>query len=153
MAHVLPSARTSPRSTTTSSVAPAATVIGRVRIEKRASIWFGVVPRGDLGAISISPGAMAEDNRVLHAARLLKERALLGHAAVVEAATIRAGEVVGNGSVPFECTVVGEEAMVAAGSVARRGGAPPHARRRHPAAVRKELTGHAAWWVAPAPST
>lgn len=39
--------------------------------------------------------------------------------------------------------------MAAAGSVARPDGAPRMLVAGSPAAVRKELTGHAAWWSPP----
>jgi len=154
MPHVLPFGKYVPEMDDDVFLAPTATVIGRVRIEKGASIWFGAVLRGDLGPISIGPGAVVEDNCVLHADTVLEERALLGHAAVVEAATIRAGALVGNGSLLFEGADVGEGSMVAAGSVVRGLKVPPRVLvAGSPATVRKELTGPAAWWVGTAAGT
>lgn len=154
MAHVFAFGKYVPEIGDDVFVAPTATVIGRVRIDRGASIWFGAVLRGDLGPITIGAGAVVEDNCVLHADSVLEERALLGHAAVVEAATIRAGALVGNGSLLFEGADVGEESMVAAGSVVRGLKVPPRVLvAGSPATVRKELTGPAAWWVGTAAGT
>jgi carbonic anhydrase/acetyltransferase-like protein (isoleucine patch superfamily) len=130
-------------------LAPTATVIGRVRIAKGASVWFGAVLRGDLGPIHLAEGAVVEDNCVLHADTVLERDALVGHAAVVEASTIRRGALVGSGSLLFDGADVREESMVAAGSVLRGLKVPPRVLvAGSPASVKKELGGSAAWWVA-----
>jgi carbonic anhydrase/acetyltransferase-like protein (isoleucine patch superfamily) len=153
MAHVLPFGKYEPEIDEGVFLAPTATVIGRVRIEKGASVWFGAVLRGDLGPVHLGPGAVVEDNCVLHADAVLEEGALLGHSAVVEAATIRAGALIGNGSLLFEGVDIGEQAMVAAGSVVRGLKVPPRVLvAGNPATVRKELSGSAAWWVGNASS-
>jgi carbonic anhydrase/acetyltransferase-like protein (isoleucine patch superfamily) len=153
MAHVLPFGKYEPEIDEGVFLAPTATVIGRVRIEAGASVWFGAVLRGDLGPVHVGRGAVVEDNCVLHADAVLEEGALLGHSAVIEAATVRAGALIGNGSLLFEGVDIGEEAMVAAGSVVRGLKVPPRVLvAGNPATVRKELSGSAAWWVGNAAS-
>jgi carbonic anhydrase/acetyltransferase-like protein (isoleucine patch superfamily) len=148
MAHVLAFGRYVPEIDEGVFLAPTATVIGRVRIERGAAVWFGAVLRGDLGPIHLQPGAVVEDNCVLHADTVLEHDALIGHAAVVEASTVRRGALVGSGSVLFEGTDVGEGSMVAAGSVVRGLKIPPRVLvAGSPASVKKELGGPAEWWV------
>jgi len=47
-------------------IAPNAQVIGKVRLGANASIWFGVVLRGDNEEIYVGPGSNVQDNSVLH---------------------------------------------------------------------------------------
>ena len=48
-------------------VAPTATLIGDVTVEKGASVWYGAVLRGDDCTIIIRENANVQDNSVLHA--------------------------------------------------------------------------------------
>ena len=48
-------------------VAPDAVLIGRVRLLKDASIWFGAVLRGDNDWITIGENSNVQDNSVIHA--------------------------------------------------------------------------------------
>src|SRR5438105_8206700 len=47
-------------------IAPNATLIGRVRIAKGASVWFGSVLRGDNDWISVGENANIQDLCILH---------------------------------------------------------------------------------------
>ena len=47
-------------------VAPNATIIGDVTLEKNSSIWFNAVLRGDLENIHIGEGSNIKDGSVLH---------------------------------------------------------------------------------------
>lgn len=148
MAHVMAFGKYVPQVADGVFLAPTATIIGRVTIEAGASVWFGAVLRGDLGEIHLGEGAVVEDNCVLHADTYLESNVLVGHAAVLEATTIRRGALVGSGSVLFEGVDIGEESMVAAGSVVRRLTAPERVLiAGSPASVRKPLGGPAEWWV------
>ena len=48
-------------------IAPTAVLIGRVRLLKGASVWFGAVLRGDQDWITIGENSNVQDNSVLHA--------------------------------------------------------------------------------------
>ena len=50
----------------TAWIAPNATLIGDVRVEAEASIWYGAVLRADLGPILVRRGANIQDGSVLH---------------------------------------------------------------------------------------
>jgi carbonic anhydrase/acetyltransferase-like protein (isoleucine patch superfamily) len=130
-------------------VAPTATVIGRVRIERGSGIWFGAVVRGDLGEVHLGPGCVVEDNCVIHANTRCGAGVLIGHSAVVESSTIGDGALIGSGCLLFDGVEVGEGAMIAAGSVVRGPIViPPGVLvAGNPARVKKEIGGAAAWWV------
>jgi len=47
-------------------VAPNATIIGDVTLEKNSSIWFNATLRGDIENIHIGEGSNVQDGSVLH---------------------------------------------------------------------------------------
>jgi carbonic anhydrase/acetyltransferase-like protein (isoleucine patch superfamily) len=47
-------------------IAPTAAVIGRVRLDKGASVWFGAVLRGDNELIHIGENSNVQDGTVMH---------------------------------------------------------------------------------------
>ncbi len=50
----------------TAFIAPTATLVGDVRVEANASVWYNAVLRADFGAIIIRAGANIQDGCVLH---------------------------------------------------------------------------------------
>ncbi|MFN0086624.1 MAG: gamma carbonic anhydrase family protein [Blastocatellia bacterium] len=130
-------------------IAPTAVVIGNVEIGDGASIWYGVVLRGDEGRIVIGRGSNVQDNAVLHTthehATILEEDVTIGHGALLEGCRIESGAVVGMGAIILHQAVVGHSAMVAAGGVVTPGTIiPPRTLAAgSPAVVKKELSGAA----------
>jgi carbonic anhydrase/acetyltransferase-like protein (isoleucine patch superfamily) len=128
-------------------IAPTAVIIGNVEIGDRASIWYGVVLRGDEGKIIIGPGSNVQDNSVIHTTpelpTILKENVTIGHGALLEGCTIESGAVIGMGAIILHQVVVGEQAMIAAGSVVTPGTQIPRRTLAAgaPAVVKKELSG------------
>jgi carbonic anhydrase/acetyltransferase-like protein (isoleucine patch superfamily) len=128
-------------------IAPTAVIIGNVEIGDRASIWYGVVLRGDEGKIIIGPGSNVQDNSVIHTTpelpTILKENVTIGHGALLEGCTIENGAVIGMGAIILHQVVVGEQAMIAAGSVVTPGTQIPRRTLAAgtPAVVKKELSG------------
>ena len=55
-----------PKSSGENWVAPNATIIGDVTLEKNSSIWFNAVLRGDIENIFIGEGSNVQDGSVLH---------------------------------------------------------------------------------------
>ena len=102
-------------------IAPTATVVGDVRIEAGASIWYGAVVRGDTSYAVIGEGANIQDGAVVHGRAnmpaLIGEEASIAHNAVIHGATIGARALIANGAQVLDGAVVGEGALVAAGSV------------------------------------
>jgi carbonic anhydrase/acetyltransferase-like protein (isoleucine patch superfamily) len=130
-------------------IAPTAVIIGDVEVHEGASVWYGVVLRGDDGRIIIGRGSNVQDNAVIHTtadnSTILKENVTIGHGALLEGCTINSNAVIGMGAIVLPRALVGEQAMVAAGSVVTPGTViPPRSLAAgSPAIVKKELSGTA----------
>lgn len=102
-------------------IAPTATVVGDVRIEAGASVWYGAVVRGDTSHAVIGEGANVQDGAVVHGRAglpaLIGAEASIAHNAVIHGATIGARALIANGAQVLDGAVVEEGALVAAGSV------------------------------------
>lgn len=155
MAHVFPFGKYEPTIDPEVYLAPTATIVGRVTIERGASVWYGAVLRGDLGEIRLGEGCVVEDNCVIHAGTTFGKNVLVGHSAVIEQSQLADGALIGSGSLLFEGVEVGAGSMVAAGSVVRGPVQIPAGVlvAGAPATVKKELAGAASWWVATAART
>jgi carbonic anhydrase/acetyltransferase-like protein (isoleucine patch superfamily) len=135
-------------------VAPTATLVGDVTVEKGASVWYGAVLRADICSIVVREGANVQDNSVIHAAPdemvEIGPGATVAHTCVVHGAVLGAKALLGNGSTMLDGSRLGAGSMVAAGSLVSPGtqlsagvlaaGAP--------AQVKKEIAGTGAqFWV------
>jgi len=110
-------------------IAPTATLVGDVTVEKGASIWYGAVLRADTCSIIIREGSNVQDNSILHAdgGHVLEVGAhtTIGHGCIVHCASIGSGSVIGNGSVLLNDAVIGSGTVVAAGSIVTPGTSIP----------------------------
>jgi carbonic anhydrase/acetyltransferase-like protein (isoleucine patch superfamily) len=106
-----------------------ATVVGDVRIDRGASVWFGAVVRADNDSIRIGPDSNIQDNCVLHADPgfpvTIGERVSVGHAAVVHGCTIESDVLIGMGATLLNGVVVGRGSLIAAGALLTEGTAIP----------------------------
>jgi len=100
-------------------IAPTATLVGDVRVEAEASIWYGAVLRADFGPILVRRGANIQDGSILHGGSdpvtEVGEGATIGHLCVVHGAVIGAEALVGNGATVLDGAIVGRRSLVAAG--------------------------------------
>jgi carbonic anhydrase/acetyltransferase-like protein (isoleucine patch superfamily) len=134
-------------------VAPTAALIGDVEVGPRASIWFGVVVRGDEAPIVIGSGTNVQDNTVIHCSRdlptVLGKDVTIGHHALLEGCVVEDGAVVGMGAIMLQRSRLGASAMLAAGTVLTEGREVPanHLAAGVPAEVKKSLSGSSARWV------
>lgn len=155
MAHLIPFKGRTPRVHPTAFLAPTAVLIGDVEVGPESSIWFGAVLRGDHPDHGIRVGARCsiQDNCVLHVSAegptLVGDDVTVGHGAVFESCEIRRGALIGMNAVLLHHVVVGEESLVAAGSVVGTGTeVPPRTLvAGAPAIVRKQLEGESAGWI------
>lgn len=135
-------------------IAPGAAIIGDVVIGEGASIWFGAVIRGDFGRIHIGRGSSVQDNTVIHVTlgneTVLGEEVTVGHGAILHGCRIGRGAIIGMRSVLQDFCEIGEEAMIAAGSVVTNEMIVParHLAAGVPAKVKKEISGRSLAWVA-----
>ena len=148
---------------------PAATVIGRVTIGDDASLWPGVVVRGDVNWISIGARTNIQDGAVLHVGSsrlaggdgipcIVGEECSIGHAAIVHACTIGRRCLVGMGAILMDGAAVGDECIIGAGALVTAGtvipprtlwlGSPAHQRRALESEEIEFLAESAAHYVA-----
>jgi carbonic anhydrase/acetyltransferase-like protein (isoleucine patch superfamily) len=115
----------SPRIAASAYVAPEATVIGDVTLGERASLWPGVVVRGDSESIRIGEGSNVQDGSVLHAdpdcPLTLGRGVSVGHQAMLHGCTIGDGSLIGIQAVILNRAVIGKECIVGAGAVIAEG--------------------------------
>ncbi|NLA12214.1 MAG: gamma carbonic anhydrase family protein [Firmicutes bacterium] len=135
-------------------IAPGASIIGDVTIGDGASIWFGAVIRGDFGRIHIGSGTSVQDNAVVHVMpdceTIIGDEVTVAHGAILHGCRISRGAIIGMRSVVMDFCEIGEEAMIAAGSVVTERTIVParHLAAGVPAQVKKEVSGRSLAWVA-----
>ena len=102
-------------------VAPQATVIGKVTLKSRASVWFGAVIRGDNEPITIGKGSNVQEGAVLHTdpgvPLTIGDRVTVGHQAMLHGCTIGDGSLVGIQAVVLNGAVIGKHCLVGAGAI------------------------------------
>lgn len=136
----------SPHIPSSAFVAENATLIGRVTLGERSSVFYGAVLRGDMDAITIGDDTNLQDNVTVHCddgrPTIVGDRVSVGHAAVLHGCTVEHGCLIGMSATVLNGAVVGEGSLVAAGAVVREGMViPPHSLVAGvPAVVRRELT-------------
>jgi carbonic anhydrase/acetyltransferase-like protein (isoleucine patch superfamily) len=127
-------------------IAPNAVLIGDVEIGPGASVWFGVVLRGDVGPIRIGARTNIQDNSVIHldadAPATLGDDVTIGHGAIVHGCTVENGAQVGMGAIVLSGAHIGAGSMIAAGAVVPEGMVVPPGSvvMGVPGKVRREVT-------------
>jgi len=147
MALILPFGGHTPRIGRDVFLAPNATLIGDVEIADGASVWFGAVLRGDIGAIRIGPRTNVQDLACIHLTEGLSRTVLgadvtVGHGAILHGCVVGDGCLVGMGSIVLDNAEIGAGSVIAAGSVVTaRTVIPPRSLvRGTPARVIREAT-------------
>ena len=107
-------------------LAESCAVIGDVAIGDDASIWYGVVLRGDIHYIRIGQRTNIQDNAVLHVEHetgpaIIGDEVTVGHSATVHGCTIGSGSLIGIGATVLSHAVVGERALIGAGALVPEG--------------------------------
>ena len=106
-------------------VAPDANVIGRVILEKGASIWFGTTIRGDNEDIRIGAGSNVQENCVFHTdpgcPLIIGENCTIGHKAMLHGCEIGDGSLVGMGATILNGAVIGKGCLIGAGALIPEG--------------------------------
>jgi len=106
-------------------IAPSAIVVGRVRLLKDASIWFGAVARGDNEWITIGEGSNVQDGSVLHtdpgAPLTIGKGVTVGHMVMLHGCEIGDGSLVGIGSIILNRTKIGKNCLIGANTLITEG--------------------------------
>jgi carbonic anhydrase/acetyltransferase-like protein (isoleucine patch superfamily) len=102
-------------------IAPTATLVGDVRVEAGASVWFNAVLRGDFAPIIVREGANVQDCCVLHAPPGIPvdigPGATVAHGCVIHGVHIGAEAVIANHSTVLDGAVIGSRSLIAAHSL------------------------------------
>lgn len=101
-------------------VARDATLVGDVTVDADASVWPGVVLRGDVGPVRIGRESHVGDNATLHAS-VVGDRVMVGHGAVLNDVVVEDGALVGFNATLNSNVTVGARSVVASGAVVPEG--------------------------------
>ena len=106
-------------------IAPTATLIGRVRVLKGASIWFGSVLRGDNDWITVGERCNVQDLCVLHTDPgipiILGTNVSIGHGVVLHGAIVGDNTVIGMGATLLNRSKIGKNSIVGANALVPEG--------------------------------
>ncbi|MEZ6046938.1 MAG: gamma carbonic anhydrase family protein [Planctomycetaceae bacterium] len=129
--HIWAAINAEPEIDPTAWVAPTATVLGRVKLGRNSTIFFGTVLRGDGDGIVVGEESNIQDLSMVHTDHgypcVIGDRVTIGHRAIVHSCTVEDDVMVGMGSILLTGCVIGQGALIAAGSVVLEGTVvPPH---------------------------
>ena len=106
-------------------IAPNASVIGEVNLERDASIWFNAILRADNEPITIGEGSNVQDGAIIHTdpgfACNIGKKVTVGHMAMLHGCSIGDGSLIGiaavilNGAKIGKNCIIGSKALVTEG--------------------------------------
>jgi carbonic anhydrase/acetyltransferase-like protein (isoleucine patch superfamily) len=106
-------------------VAPTAVLIGKVRLEADASVWWGAVLRGDNEPITVGRGSNVQDGCVCHTdpglPLTIGPEVTVGHQAVLHGCTIGEGCLIGIGAVVLNGARIGRNCLIGARALIAEG--------------------------------
>jgi carbonic anhydrase/acetyltransferase-like protein (isoleucine patch superfamily) len=126
---------------------PQAILIGDIVIGEHASVWPGVVIRGDVNYIRIGSRTNIQDGSICHVMRdthplILGDNVTIGHGVVLHGCTIESRCLIGMGSIILNGAKIGTGSIVAAGTLVPEGNEVPPGSlfMGHPGKFRRALT-------------
>ena len=109
----------------TSWTAPTATLIGKVRLQARASVWFGAVLRGDNELIDIGEDSNVQDGTVMHtdmgSPLTLGKGVTIGHNAMLHGCSVGDYSLVGINAVVLNGARIGKHCIIGANALIPEG--------------------------------
>jgi carbonic anhydrase/acetyltransferase-like protein (isoleucine patch superfamily) len=106
-------------------IAASASVIGNVKMQLGASVWFGAVIRGDNELITIGEGSNVQDGSVLHtdpgAPLTIGSHVTIGHMVMLHGCQIGDNTLIGIGSIIFNRTKIGKNCLIGANTLIAEG--------------------------------
>lgn len=113
----------------TARAAEDAVILGDVTLEENASLWFGVIARGDVAPIVIGANSNIQDGCLLHnrtgIPTIIGKNVTAGHGAILHGCTVGDNCLIGMGAILLNGSVIGEGSIVAAGSLVTEGAVIP----------------------------
>jgi len=106
-------------------VADTATLIGRVRLKREASVWYGAVLRGDNEWIELGERSQVQDNATLHTdpgfPMVIGSNCVIGHNVILHGCIVGDDSLIGMGAILLNGVKIGKNSLVGAGSVVTEG--------------------------------
>ncbi len=106
-------------------IAPGAAVIGKVKLERNASVWFGAVVRGDNELITIGENSNIQDGAVLHTdaglEMVIGRNCTVGHKAILHGCTIGENTLIGMGAGILNRAQIGRNCLIGANALITEG--------------------------------
>jgi carbonic anhydrase/acetyltransferase-like protein (isoleucine patch superfamily) len=108
-----------------SFVAENAVVTGDVVLRAGVNIWYGCVLRGDVARIMLEERVNLQDGCIVHAdtdaPQVIEAGVVVGHLVMLHGVRVGRDSLIGIGARLLGGTVIGEECIIAAGSVVTEG--------------------------------
>jgi carbonic anhydrase/acetyltransferase-like protein (isoleucine patch superfamily) len=129
-------------------VAENATVIGRVRLMEKSSVWFNAVIRGDNELITIGPETNIQDGSVLHTdpgmPLTLGRGVTVGHKVMLHGCEIGDYSLIGINAVVLNGAKIGKHCLIGANTLVPEGMEVPDGSMvvGSPGKIKRELTAN-----------
>tara|TARA_B110001452_G_scaffold87444_1_gene71469 strand:- start:115 stop:627 length:513 start_codon:yes stop_codon:yes gene_type:complete len=102
-------------------IAPNASIIGDVTLEKNTSIWFNATLRGDVENIYVGEGSNVQDGSVLHTdpgcPLKIGKDVTIGHLVMLHGCTIGDNSLIGIGAVILNNAKIGKNCIIGANAL------------------------------------
>ena len=102
-------------------VAPNATLVGKVKLEPGASVWFNAVLRGDNEMIHIGENSNVQDGTVMHTDMgfplTIGKGVTIGHNVILHGCSIGSESLIGMGAIVLNGAKIGRHCLVGAGAL------------------------------------
>lgn len=129
---IIPISGKTPKIHESAFIAPGSVIIGDVEIGADSSVWYNCVVRADVFTVRIGERTNIQDGSVLHCdpprpgddagcPLVIGDDVLIGHMAMVHGCTIHDRGFVGLGAIAMNKSVIGSDAMLAAGAMLTEG--------------------------------
>ena len=106
-------------------IAPNASVIGDVVLERDTSIWFNAILRADNEPITIGEGSNVQDGAIIHTdpgyACNIGKKVTVGHMAMLHGCSIGDGSLIGIGSVVLNGAKIGKNCIIGSKALVTEG--------------------------------
>ncbi len=106
-------------------IADTAVVIGKVRLRRDASVWWGAVLRGDNEWIELGERSQIQDNATLHTdpgfPMAIGSNCVVGHNVILHGCTIGDNSLIGMGAILLNGARIGAGSLVGAGALVTEG--------------------------------
>jgi carbonic anhydrase/acetyltransferase-like protein (isoleucine patch superfamily) len=106
-------------------IAESAAVIGTVRLERDASVWYGASVRGDNEWVEIGERSNIQENCILHTdigfPLTIGAGCTIGHSVILHGCTIADDSLIGMGAIVLNGVKIGRHCLVGAGAIVTEG--------------------------------